>query len=109
MEQCFFSDCTKKSALVTEANPESSKPFREKMDAFLKRSSCELANERECFQEARAKFKAVMQFYQFVPKGATLDTADPKDFFLLWLSFCKDFKVLIEREKYIYVAIETIL
>lgn len=81
---------------MTEANPENSIPFREKMDSFLNRARTELASEKECFQEARAKFKAVMQFYQFVPKGATLDTADPKDFFLLWLTFCKDFKVTIK-------------
>ncbi|XP_043267190.1 uncharacterized protein [Venturia canescens] len=92
-------ECTKKSAIVTEADPENSIPFREKMDCFLNRARTELSSEKECFQEARAKFKAVMQFYQFVPKGATLDTADPKDFFLLWLSFCKDFKDIWKKEQ----------
>ena len=79
--------------MISESSPDTSQHFRENMDAFLKRANSELNTEKENFLEARAKFKTVMQFYQFVPKGATLDTADPKDFFMLWLNFCGDFKV----------------
>lgn len=77
-----------------EANPENAGPFKEKMDSFLNRAVTELANEKEGLQEARNKFRAVMIFYQYVPKAATIETADPHDFFIPWLTFCKDFKVI---------------
>jgi len=70
-----------------------SKIFKEKVDSFVERASTELANEKEELLEAKNKFKAVMRFYQYIPKGATLDTAEPYDFFNLWLAFCRDFKV----------------
>jgi hypothetical protein len=72
-----------------------SKIFKEKVDSFVERANTELANEKEELLEAKNKFKAVMRFYQYIPKGATLDTAEPYDFFNLWLAFCRDFKVLI--------------
>lgn len=59
----------------------------------MARASIELANEKEELLEAKNRFKAVMRFYQFIPKGATLETAEPYDFFNLWLGFCRDFKV----------------
>lgn len=76
-----------------EADPATSKIFKEKIDAFVARASTELKSEKEELLEAKNKFKAVMRFYQFVPKGATIDTAEPYDFFNLWLGFCRDFKV----------------
>ncbi|XP_015600677.1 formin-2 [Cephus cinctus] len=91
--------CKVKSKMVIEASPETAGPFKEKMDSFLNRAVVELANEKEALQEAKIKFKAVMQFYQYVPKGATLDTADPNDFFVLWLGFCQDFKDIWKKEQ----------
>ncbi|KAG7213944.1 hypothetical protein KM043_003141 [Ampulex compressa] len=91
--------CTEKCELVAEADPETAGPFKEKMDAFFASAVTELANEKEALQEARNKFKAVMQFYQYVPKGATLDTADPNAFFLLWLAFSRDFKDIWKKEQ----------
>lgn len=76
-----------------EADPATSKIFKKKVDAFVARAYTELASEKEELLEAKSKFKAVMQFYQFTPKGATLNTAEPYDFFNLWLGFCRDFKV----------------
>lgn len=78
---------------MVEADPEASGPFKAKMDSFFREATTELTNEQEALLEAKNKFKAVMQFYQHTPKGATLDTADPNAFFVLWLAFCKDFKV----------------
>lgn len=86
--------CTEKCEIVVEADPESSGPFKEKMDAFFRVARAELANEQEALLDAKSKFKAVMQFYQYTPKGAkNLDVADPSAFFVLWLGFCQDFKV----------------
>lgn len=78
---------------MVEADPDSSAPFKEKMDAFFREARAELANEQQALLEARGKFKAVMQFYQYKPKGTNLDAADPNAFFALWLGFCQDFKV----------------
>lgn len=89
----MFSACAQKCNTVVEADPDLSKIFKEKVDSFVARASNELANEKEELLEAKNKFKAVMKFYQFIPKGATFDTAEPYDFFNLWLSFCRDFKV----------------
>ena len=78
---------------IVEADPSTSKIFKKKVDSFLSRANTELASEKEDLLEAKNKFKAVMKFYQFIPKGSTLETAEPYDFFNLWLSFCRDFKV----------------
>ncbi|XP_044578585.1 protein diaphanous homolog 1-like isoform X1 [Cotesia glomerata] len=92
--------CEKNCKTVAELSPEdSTTAFKEKMETFLARARNELANEKENLQEARARFKAVMLFYQYVPKGTSIDTADPKDFFGLWISFCKDFKDIWKKEQ----------
>lgn len=85
--------CAQKSNIVMEADPTTSKEFKRKVDSFLERATTELANEKEELLEAKNKFKAVMQYYQFTPKGASLETVEPYDFFNLWISFCRDFKV----------------
>lgn len=89
----IFAVCTEKCNLVVEADPEAAVPFKEKMDSFFREAAEELANEQEALLDAKNKFKAVMQFYQYTPKGSNLDAADPNAFFILWLGFCKDFKV----------------
>lgn len=85
--------------MVVEADPATSKVFKDKVDSFVARATTELASGKQELQEARNKFKAVMRFYQFVPKGATMETAEPHDFFYLWLGFCRDFKVYNKKEK----------
>jgi len=40
-----------------------------------------------------------MKFYDFVPKGIKLNEATPKDFFIFWSPFCKDFKDIWKREQ----------
>ncbi|XP_015436894.1 PREDICTED: formin-2-like isoform X2 [Dufourea novaeangliae] len=91
--------CTEKCTVVVEADPEASGPFKSKMNSFFREATAELANEQEAMQEARSKFKAVMQFYQYTPKGASLDTADPNAFFVLWLGFCQDLKDIWKKEQ----------
>lgn len=78
---------------IVEANPSKSKIFKKKVNSFLTRANSELASEKEDLLEAKSRFKAVMKFYQFIPKGSSLETAEPYDFFNLWLGFCRDFKV----------------
>lgn len=78
---------------IVEADPSTSKIFKKKVGSFVKRASTELTSEKEDLLEAKNKFKAVMKFYQFIPKGASLETAEPYDFFNLWIGFCRDFKV----------------
>ncbi|XP_050446207.1 formin-2-like isoform X3 [Cataglyphis hispanica] len=91
--------CAQKCNTVVEADPDTSKVFKEKVDSFMARASIELANEKEELLEAKNRFKAVMRFYQFIPKGATLETAEPYDFFNLWLGFCRDFKDIWKKEQ----------
>lgn len=91
--------CVEKCNAVVEADPDSSAPFKEKMDAFFREARAELANEQQALLEARGKFKAVMQFYQYKPKGTNLDAADPNAFFALWLGFCQDFKDIWKKEQ----------
>lgn len=78
---------------IVETNPSKSKIFKKKVNSFLTRANSELASEKEDLLEAKNRFKAVMKFYQFIPKGSSLETAEPYDFFNLWLGFCRDFKV----------------
>ena len=91
--------CTEKCNLVVEADPEAAVPFKEKMDSFFQEAAEELANEQEALLDAKNKFKAVMQFYQYTPKGSNLDAADPNAFFIMWLGFCKDFKDIWKKEQ----------
>ncbi|XP_029680918.1 formin-2-like isoform X2 [Formica exsecta] len=91
--------CAQKCNTVVEADLTMSKVFKEKVDSFMARASIELANEKEELLEAKNRFKAVMRFYQFIPKGATLETAEPYDFFNLWLGFCRDFKDIWKKEQ----------
>ncbi|KAL0113159.1 hypothetical protein PUN28_012381 [Cardiocondyla obscurior] len=91
--------CAQMCNTIVEADPSTSKIFKKKVDAFIKRANTELTSEKEDLLEAKNKFKAVMKFYQFIPKGSTLDTAEPYDFFNLWLGFCRDFKDIWKREQ----------
>ncbi|EFN62470.1 hypothetical protein EAG_03705 [Camponotus floridanus] len=64
--------CAKKCNNVVEEDPTMSKVFKEKVNSFVARANIELANEKEeLFFKNR--LKAVMRFYQFVPKGATME------------------------------------
>lgn len=85
--------CAHKCDTVVKEDPATSKIFKEKVDAFMTKASADLTNGKEQLLEAKHKFKEVMRFYQFIPKGATIETAEPHDFFNLWLGFCRDFKV----------------
>ncbi|XP_012522925.1 formin-2 isoform X2 [Monomorium pharaonis] len=91
--------CAQMCNTIVEADPSTSKIFKKKVDSFVKKATAELTSEKEDLLEAKNKFKAVMKFYQFVPKGSTLETAEPYDFFNLWLSFCRDFKDIWKREQ----------
>ncbi|KAI4500520.1 hypothetical protein M0802_004482 [Mischocyttarus mexicanus] len=91
--------CQQKYDAVIESDPPNARVFRENMNTFFTSATTELENENKALVKARKKFKTVMQFYQFVPKGATLDTADPNQFFSLWFNFCHDFKDIWKKEQ----------
>ncbi|RLU24523.1 hypothetical protein DMN91_002612 [Ooceraea biroi] len=74
--------CAQKCNTIVEADPDTSKIFKKKVNSFVTRASIELANEKEELLE-----------------GATLDTAEPYDFFNLWLAFCQDFKDIWKKEQ----------
>ncbi|XP_034950625.1 formin-2 [Chelonus insularis] len=92
-------ECDKNYQIVIETCPENSTAFKEKMDTFMNRAKNELTNERENLQEAKARFIAAMYFYQYTPKGTSIEKTDPKEFFALWSNFCKDFKDIWKKEQ----------
>ncbi|XP_043488934.1 formin-2-like [Polistes fuscatus] len=91
--------CQQKYNAVIESNPPNARVFQENMNTFFTSATTELENENKALVKAKKKFKSVMQFYQFVPKNATLDTADPNQFFSLWFNFCHDFKDIWKKEQ----------
>lgn len=86
--------CIDKCEIIANTDSKQSGLFKKKMDSVFREAAAELANEQEALLDAKNKFKAVMQFYQYTPKGSkNLDTVDPNSFFIFWLGFCQDFKV----------------
>lgn len=78
---------------MIKENPDESGPFKKIMDLFLSEAQKELTTQKDSLNEAKNKFIAMMQFYQFKPKGSTIEKADPNEFFVHWITFCRDFKV----------------
>lgn len=92
--------CIHKCEIIANTDLKQSGLFKEKMDSVFRKAAAELANEQEALLDAKNKFKAVMQFYQYTPKGSkNLDTVDPNSFFILWLGFCQDFKDIWKKEQ----------
>ncbi|KAI5752151.1 hypothetical protein M8J77_014304 [Diaphorina citri] len=45
------------------------------------------------------RFKSVLKFYQYIPKGIPESDVTPKDLFMLWAPFCHDFKDFWKKEQ----------
>lgn len=69
------------------------------MESFIEVAKKYLNNEMESLEECRSKFIETMKFYQFRPKSGTLEDCQPEDFFVLWSSFCVDFKDIWKKEQ----------
>ena len=72
-------------------------PFQSKMAKCLQDASGSLKDLEDLVNECSKKFKDTKKFYKFTPKDAKLD--QPKDFFTLWFSFCRDYKNLWKKEQ----------
>ncbi|XP_071455083.1 protein cappuccino-like [Hetaerina americana] len=95
-----FSICQKKTdKVIASSTEEHLQPFKEKMEGFLTKGQKQLTDEFENLQECKQKFVAVMKFYQYVPKGSKMEEVAPKDFFVLWSPFCKEFKDIWKKEQ----------
>ncbi|XP_044733985.1 protein cappuccino-like isoform X2 [Chrysoperla carnea] len=95
-----IAECVKTTAKVIAASNESNlQPFKDKMESFIEVAKKYLNNEMESLEECRSKFIETMKFYQFRPKSGTLEDCQPEDFFVLWSSFCVDFKDIWKKEQ----------
>ncbi|XP_063240371.1 protein cappuccino isoform X2 [Bacillus rossius redtenbacheri] len=91
---------TKTEKVIAASNEDNVQPFKEKMEAFLKRANDQLTGEFAHLQECKQKFITTMEFYQYQPKGGIKpDELDPKEFFALWSQFCTDFKDIWKKEQ----------
>lgn len=77
--------------------------FKEKMNTFLEAAEEKLKMEDENLQDCRRKFIATVKFFQYTPKGCKPEDCEPKDFFSLWISFCRDFKDIFKKEEQIAI------
>lgn len=68
------------------------------MTEFIDTANTQLGNEFESLADSRSKFVYTMKFYQFRPRSGTLADCQPQDFFVLWSSFCIDFKDIWKKE-----------
>ncbi|XP_047002807.1 formin-2-like [Schistocerca americana] len=91
--------CQNRTQKVIKASSENNlQPFKDKMEFFVTRAKKQLLGEKENLEECKQKFYGTMDFYQYHPKGKKEDVT-PKDFFALWLPFCRDFKDIWKKEQ----------
>ncbi|XP_049835030.1 formin-like [Schistocerca gregaria] len=91
--------CQNRTQKVIKASSKNNlQPFKDKMEFFVTRAKKQLLGEKENLEECKQKFYGTMDFYQYHPKGKKEDVT-PKDFFALWLPFCRDFKDIWKKEQ----------
>ena len=67
------------------------------MAKCLQDASGSLKDLEDLVHECSGKFKDTKKFYKYAPKDSKLD--QPKDFFSVWLPFCRDYKNLWKKEQ----------
>jgi formin 2 len=85
--------------VVAESEPNYLEPFQEKMNKFLEEATGNLKDLNDLIQDCSRKFIWTMKFFRFKPKDGRLESAQPKDFFCIWLPFCQDYKNFWKREQ----------
>lgn len=83
--------------VTNDQEAEHLEPFQSKMTKCLQDASGSLKDLEDLVNECSKKFKDTKKFFKFTPKDAKLD--QPKDFFTLWFSFCRDYKNLWKKEQ----------
>lgn len=88
-----------KDKVVNESEPNYLEPFQEKMNKFIDEANSSVKDLHDLIADCSKKFVVTMKFFRFRPKEGRLETAQPKDFFCIWLPFCVDYKNLWKREQ----------
>uniref|UniRef100_A0A8D9AFP6 Protein cappuccino n=1 Tax=Cacopsylla melanoneura TaxID=428564 RepID=A0A8D9AFP6_9HEMI len=85
--------------VVRESKPDHLEPFRHKMETCIKTAKNALTEQLENLEDCTKRFKSVLKFYQYIPKGVAENEVTPKDLFVLWAPFCHDFKDAWKKEQ----------
>ena len=88
-----------KDKVVAESEPNYLEPFQEKMNKFIGEATDNIKDLNELIKDCSSKFVMTMKFFRFKPKEGRLETAQPKDFFVVWSPFCQDYKNFWKREQ----------
>ncbi|XP_043930090.1 formin-1 [Protopterus annectens] len=90
--------CEKKAASVCRQSPEEYlQPFKDKMEAFIKKAKEELKTEKTSLENAQKSFDESVEYFGIKPKPGEKDIT-PNYFFMLWYEFCSDFKSVWKQE-----------
>ena len=84
--------------MVNESDEQHLEPFKEKMANFLETATTSLKELDNLIHDCSKKFEKIISFYNFSPKAID-GPLQPKDFFLVWLPFCQDYKNVWKKEQ----------
>jgi formin 2 len=84
---------------VVKSLPEdSSHPFKEKMEEFLKMAEEKIERRFQKLTDCQVLFVKTIKFYKFMPKKGSLEDTAPGQFFEYWTSFTSDFNDIFKKE-----------
>ncbi|GFV73094.1 formin-1 [Trichonephila clavipes] len=88
---------SKVQKVLNSSDEEHQQPFKDKMDAFLKKAYAEHKEQEENLEECNTKFNETMEFFSWKAKSGN-PSEWPQEFFSYWKSFCNDFKDIWKKE-----------
>lgn len=62
-------------------------PFQDDMECFLKHSEDRIKELEKMSEKAHDKFKLLVRWFLFKPKGGSMESASPSDLFSVWAEF----------------------
>ncbi|XP_054711140.1 formin-2-like [Uloborus diversus] len=83
--------------VLNSSDEEHQQPFKDKMDAFLKKAYAEHKEQEENLEECRLKFNEIMLFFSWKAKSGN-PSEWTQEFFSYWKAFCNDFKDIWKKE-----------
>ncbi|GFU28300.1 formin-2 [Nephila pilipes] len=83
--------------VLNSSDEDHQQPFKDKMDAFLKKAYAEHKEQEENMEECKAKFNETMEFFSWKAKSGN-PSEWPQEFFSYWKQFCNDFKDIWKKE-----------